>query len=68
MILQPVRSLEDCQHNFDQIQQQQIFAGTGVPTFVAKAGSLFLRKDDLTTANHRIYINTADGVNWTGIL
>lgn len=68
MILQPVESFEDVQHNFDLIQQQGVFVGDGVPTFVARKGNYFLRRDDPTTANHRVYINTADGSNWTGIL
>lgn len=63
-----VGSLADAQLNFEAIERQGIFVGTGVPAFVAKKGNVFIRTDDPTTANHRVYINTADGSNWTGIL
>lgn len=68
MILQPVRSLEDCQHNFDQIQQQQVFAGVGAPEFWATGGSLYVNKAVPHVAMQTVYFNDADGVNWTGIL
>lgn len=43
-------------------------SGQGVPSFPAAAGAFFLRTDTPSTVNQRLYVNTAAGSNWTGIL
>lgn len=68
LLFLPVESFEDITRNFEQVQQQAIFTGSGVPTLQAPKGSYYLRTDTPSTANQRIYVNTAVGSNWTGIL
>lgn len=64
----PVTSFDDITLNFEQIEAQGIHTGTGVPAFQARKGDLYFRRDTPSTANQRVYINTADGANWTGII
>lgn len=43
-----------------------IFAGTGAPTFVAPANSLYLRIDGSTTTT-RMYVNTTGSTTWATV-
>lgn len=62
----PVTSFEDATYNFEVLQGQGFFTGQGAPTFPALKGNVYFRKDTPTVANQFIYVNTADGVHWTG--
>lgn len=64
----PVLDLDDATRNFEQIQRQGLYSGVGAPAFQASEGDFYLRRDTPSTANQRVYVNTADGSNWTGIL
>ena len=41
-------------------------SGTGVPTFTAQKGTLYIREDG-STSTERLYINTDGAVAWTNI-
>lgn len=45
-----------------------IYSGSGVPAFAANQGDVYIRTDDPTTSGHRVYMNTAIGSSWTGIV
>lgn len=64
----PPAAWSDLELNFTALENQGIFVGDGVPTMVADQGNIYFRTDDPTTSGHRIYINTASGSNWTGIV
>jgi hypothetical protein len=53
--------------SFGQVNGFGIYGGTGMPTFSAAQGSLFLRRDGSTT-NNRAYINTNGSTGWTPII
>ena len=63
-----VESFEDVTRNFEQIEQQGIYSGTGAPAFVPSdgKGAVYFRRDTPGTVNQRIYIWS--GSAWTGIL
>lgn len=63
----PVHSFEDATIDFEQIQAQGFYSGTGAPTMVTGQPSLYFRKDTLGTVNQRIYVSAGTGT-WTGIL
>ena len=44
----------------------KVMSGTGAPTMVAPANSLYLRKDGSTTIT-RLYINTTGSTTWATI-
>lgn len=64
----PPTSFDDLTLNFEAIEQQGLFSGSGAPTFFSKKGDYYFRRDTPGTAGQMIYVNTADGVNWTGIV
>jgi len=45
-----------------------LYSGTGTPTISANKGDLYIRTDTPGTANQRLYINTATGSSWSGIV
>ena len=62
-----IHSFEDITRNFEALETQNIYTGTGAPTFTAVKGSYYFRTDTPTVANQRIYVNTT-GSAWTGIV
>ena len=62
-----VHSLEDAQRNFEQIEQQNTYTGSGAPTFIPtnKAVSYYFRMDPSLGANTRLYY--FNGTSWAGI-
>lgn len=46
--------------------QPSICAGTGIPTFSAKKGTLYIRLDG-STGITRMYINTDGATTWTAV-
>jgi len=45
----------------------KVFSGTGAPSMRAPKGSIYLR-DDGSTTNDRVYINTNGATGWTAMI
>lgn len=44
----------------------KVMSGTGAPTFVAPANTLYLRKDGSSTVT-RLYVNTTGSTTWATV-
>lgn len=54
----------DAMTNGSIVARPQICAGTGVPTFTANKGTLYIRIDGSSTST-RMYVNTDGATTWT---
>ena len=63
-----VEDFNSVQRNFEAIQDQVPYSGTGAPTFTPRNKQVvyYWRTDTPSTANQRLYVFT--GSAWVGIL